>query len=127
MSTALEKSLDDIIGERQPERRRGSTRREPRGRRDPYSRPPRRRDNFDDAEDRAPDRARWSHDRYSPKRGRAGDDYESRDRPVQLKVSNIHYDLTEGEIRDLFEKIARVTRFKMLFDKSGRYAIQEPS
>lgn len=151
-STALEKSLDEIIGARPTTDRRGSDRR-PRGpridsRKTPYAREgggdrrPRGED-YASRRDRGPgaDGSRWSHDRYdedeeddhrrSPRRDRSpprhgggyryDHDRNGRDaRATRLRVANIHYDLSEGEVRDLFERIAPVARFNMRFDRAGR-------
>lgn len=137
-STALEKSLDEIIGDRPSNPRRGSEGRRARGprgpRAGPYARAPRDIRPYSERDDRRRDDRdvegdRWSHDRYQSSdrsRRREGDD-RARDggpregRATRLRVANIHYDLSESEVRDLFERIAPVARFSMRFDRAGRY------
>lgn len=133
-SAALEKSLDEIIGDRPTQRRRRSSGPSRGSRSSPYARGARdtrparddRRSNYRDA-----DADRWSHDRYDRRSGPRDDDDDRSYRPQgdrnardsrasRLKVSNIHYDLSEGEVRDLFERIAPVSRFSMRFDRAGR-------
>ena len=120
MSAALEKSLDEIIGEKKPERheRRGDTRRRPA----PYSRDRRPPDR--PRYDREDDRRRWDHDRYSPRLGRRDDRTSrrsvSRERTATLRVSNVHYELSESELRELFDRIGPISRFHLKTDRSGR-------
>lgn len=147
-SAALEKSLDEIIGEKPSNARGRNNPRSSRGarkdsRRTPYARDDRdvrhERDNpsgrgYRSPRYRSPDGGRrWAHDRYDEddRRPYRNDDYDRRyqpqregrdDRATRLKVSNIHYDLAEDEVRDLFERIAPVSRFNMRFDRAGRYS-----
>lgn len=136
VSAALEKSLDEIIGDRPSTGRRGSGRPSRGSRPTPYRRDSRSgRHGRDDyrprRDDRDSDDARWAHDRYD--RRRSYQDADSRDdrsyrgqrdgrdsRSTRLRVSNIHYDLSETEVRELFERIAPVARFSMQFDRAGR-------
>lgn len=136
-SAALEKSLDEIIGDRPSQARHGSSRGRRGGSRiSPYSQPSRdsissRNPVNRDDQFRSVDR--WSHDKYDSRTtsGDRHDDERSyrpkrndRDsRATHLRVANIHYDLTEREVRDLFERIAPVSRFAMQFDRAGRYEL----
>ncbi|KAJ4514348.1 hypothetical protein HRR83_002003 [Exophiala dermatitidis] len=131
----MDRSLDDTIAERQ--------RSQPRVRRAPP--PPRRRD-YDYPRDGVRKSARdertnldndWVHDRYDDEpdsrdydrpRGRY-DRKGVRDRvpepdrnppPAKLRVDNLHYDLTEEDIYDLFERIAPVMDAKLRYDRAGR-------
>jgi len=40
--------------------------------------------------------------------------------PRRLRVENLHYDLTEREVKELFERIGPVEAFDMLYDRAGR-------
>lgn len=82
----------------------------------------------------------WVHDRYddepSPREGhgsrpRGGrrDDYDDRrsperDRPppppAKIRVDNLHYDLTEDDLFDLFTRIAPVKDVRLTYDRAGR-------
>lgn len=130
-SAALEKSLDEIIGERAAPARRGPSNRPWRTgpRHSPYDRLSResRARNDRTSVDRASSDDRWPHDKYEASRGNSNEHHRKvangRDaRATRLRVSNIHYDLTENEVRDLFERIAPVVRFSMRFDRAGRYS-----
>ncbi|RMZ78990.1 hypothetical protein DV737_g3626, partial [Chaetothyriales sp. CBS 132003] len=64
----------------------------------------------------------WVHDRYDddePADGRAGYN-RSRPPPAKLRVDNLHYDLTEDEIYELFTRIAPVADIRMRYDRAGR-------
>jgi len=52
-------------------------------------------------------------DRYDSDRDRAPP-------PAKLRVDNLHYDLTEDDIYELFTRIAPVAGVKMRYDRAGR-------
>ncbi|CAF9921474.1 MAG: hypothetical protein GOMPHAMPRED_002297 [Gomphillus americanus] len=78
----------------------------------------------------------WLHDKYddeddygSQPIGRFSRDRQPRDRlpeadlfdkSVKIRVENLHYDLTEEDLRDLFTRIAPVTDLKLSYDRAGR-------
>ncbi|PKS12004.1 hypothetical protein jhhlp_001300 [Lomentospora prolificans] len=39
---------------------------------------------------------------------------------AKIRVENIHYELTESELEDLFRKIGPVSRFNLCYDRAGR-------
>ncbi|CZT20753.1 uncharacterized protein RCC_06610 [Ramularia collo-cygni] len=140
----MDRSLDEIISER-PERPRGGGRgRGGRGgggggggdRRPPPPRAPRREDYPRDGvrkyrrDEPANLDSDWVHDRYEDERQRydrrapAQDErFDSRSAgppSSRIRVDNIHYDLTEDDLRELFERIGPVTAVRMTYDRSDR-------
>ncbi|KAF4626155.1 hypothetical protein G7Y89_g12006 [Cudoniella acicularis] len=67
-------------------------------------------DKFDDNSGRRPIRAER---RYSPERS-----YESSS--AKLRVENLHYDLTEEDLDDLFNRIGPVLKLALVYDRAGR-------
>ncbi|OJD32342.1 rna binding domain-containing protein [Diplodia corticola] len=78
--------------------------------------------------------ADWVHDRYedddarrpsrtqgyrSERPSRRSPDYE-KEAGYEIRVENLHYDLTEEDIRELFERIGPVKTAKLLFDRNDR-------
>ncbi|KAF2716298.1 RNA-binding domain-containing protein [Polychaeton citri CBS 116435] len=134
----MDRSLDEIIGDR------------PRGGRGPSSgrRPPPRprRDREEGPRDGVRKFRRdepsnidsdWVHDRYEddrhdrrPRPQRGYDDasrYESdarqpppREEGGKLKVDNIHYELTEDDLRELFHRVGPTTSVRLLYDRYNR-------
>lgn len=87
--------------------------------RDNYRSKPRndRRDDYDDRD----------RDRRSPIRSNGRDRDTGRDRsdrppppPAKIRVDNLHYDLTEDDLFDLFGRIAPVREAKLTYDRAGR-------
>ncbi|TVY53508.1 THO complex subunit 4A [Lachnellula suecica] len=67
-------------------------------------------DKFDDNSSQRPVR---NERRYSPER--------SYDAPsAKLRVENLHYELTEEDLDDLFNRIGPVMKLDLLYDRSGR-------
>ncbi|KAJ5319147.1 Nucleotide-binding alpha-beta plait [Penicillium brevicompactum] len=71
----------------------------------------------------------WVHDKFEDdrsrpsrggggRRGRDGPDYERS--LTKVRVENLHYDITEGELDDLFSQIGPVSDLTMSYDRSGR-------
>ncbi|OAP56683.1 hypothetical protein AYL99_08795 [Fonsecaea erecta] len=131
----MDRSLDETIAERQ--------RAETRSRRAPPSQQRRREYNYprdgvrkSARDDRANLDNDWVHDRYDdepdsrrydrPRESnyrRDDDRSPERDRklpPAKLRVENLHYDLTEDDIWDLFQRIAPVKEARLRYDRAGR-------
>ncbi|ODQ55028.1 RNA-binding domain-containing protein [Saitoella complicata NRRL Y-17804] len=89
---------------------------------------------YDIQPDRAPrDGDRWSHDRYEGRERRGGGGGErtfadrigggerrDRDAPARLRVSNIHYDLNQDDLTQLFSRIAPPILVRLTYDNAGR-------
>ncbi|KAF2663233.1 RNA-binding domain-containing protein [Microthyrium microscopicum] len=73
-------------------------------------------DRFDDDEEAGRPHHRETH----PVRITRRDPYASPQIGSKLKVENIHYDLTEDDIRELFERIGPVTSVSLVYDKQDR-------
>ncbi|KAK5134174.1 hypothetical protein LTR08_006834 [Meristemomyces frigidus] len=136
----MDRSLDEIIGERPREGRKAPT--GPRSR-DAPPRGPRREDYPRDGVRKVPSSslhviaADWVHDRfqddshdrdrrrapppdvdrYEPA-GRGADSYSTTG--ARLRVDNVHYDLTEDDIRSLFVLKGPVASVKLLYDRMDR-------
>ncbi len=137
MSTLLEKSLDEIISARpvvedsrrgRGSRRGNNARHLPRRNRShspdrahPYGGEPREEGRERDREREPRLSGRWIHDRYDDAPQNTGRRATLRtEGQTRVIVSNLHYELSEQDIRGLFEKIAPVTRFLLKYDRSGR-------
>ncbi|RVX71532.1 hypothetical protein B0A52_05104 [Exophiala mesophila] len=137
----MDRSLDETIAERQKSSYRGrrgpppSRRRDYNSSRDNYPRdgvrkPARdERTNLDndwvhDRYDDDPDSDRRAPDRFRERRDRRRDDHPPEsDRevpPAKIRVENLHYDLTQDDIYDLFTRIAPVESAKLHYDRAGR-------
>ncbi|KAF2770461.1 hypothetical protein EJ03DRAFT_326358 [Teratosphaeria nubilosa] len=143
----MDRSLDEIIGERP---QRGSGRAPPSGPRGPRRdgapmRAPRREEYPRDGvrkprQDRREDRINldndWVHDRFTDddrydrrggsRRGFDVDQYDDAPRGAgsvggtRLRVDNVHYDLTEDDLRSLFERKGRLREIRLLYDRMDR-------
>lgn len=135
----MDRSLDEILAERQTSKGgRGSRGPRPRGNAGNGGGPRRNNDRRDDfprdgvrktyRDDSRKLDDEWVHDRYDesssrqPRRGgRGGRDFDSEPtRGARLRVDNLHWDLTESDLTDLFEKIGPVARLELKYDNAGR-------
>ncbi|PYH95334.1 RNA-binding domain-containing protein [Aspergillus ellipticus CBS 707.79] len=127
----MDRSLDEIIAER-PQKQNNRGRRPPQGqgtqgrRRDGVRKPFR--------EDRPDLDLDWVHDKYEddrdarpsrPPRRPRGDRYSpeaehSAPTGAKLRVENIHYDITESDLEDLFTRIGPINNVSLVYDRAGR-------
>lgn len=133
--STMDRSLDEILAERQASKG-GRSSRGPRSRgngggsrrnndrRDDFPRDGVRKAYRDD--NRKLD-DEWVHDRYDesssrqPRRSRGGRDADSEPtRGTRLRVDNLHYDLTESDLTELFENIGPIAKFELKYDNAGR-------
>ncbi|KAH6964210.1 hypothetical protein DER45DRAFT_139476 [Fusarium avenaceum] len=130
MADKMDRGLDEIIADTRSNRPRNNNNNNNRGqgrRREPRNDFPR-----DGVRKSARDESRnldseWVHDRFeennnrrapAPRRRRDSPDQESKG--AKIRVDNIHYDLTEDDLEELFRRIGPVTRLQLRYDRSGR-------
>ncbi|PHH62019.1 hypothetical protein CDD81_7643 [Ophiocordyceps australis] len=125
MANKMDRGLDEIIADTRrsgPRTRRGGD-----GRRDRHDNYPRDGVRKSTREHHRGIDSEWVHDRYednnsrrtAPRRQREMP-YVSEPRGSKLKAENIHYDLTEDDLDELFTRIGPVTRLQLLYDRAGR-------
>ncbi|KAM3430994.1 hypothetical protein MY4824_007382 [Beauveria thailandica] len=121
----MDKGLDEIISDKRSNglrtnRRGGDKRRDRRdGPRDGV------RKSYHD-EPRSID-SEWVHDRFedddrrrAPAPRRRREEPQAEAKGTKIKVDNLHWDLTEEDIGELFRRIGRVVRLQLKFDRAGR-------
>ncbi|KAM3086608.1 hypothetical protein ACMFMG_000734 [Clarireedia jacksonii] len=126
----MDRSLDDIASDRQRTggpRGRGGRRYN--GNRNEFPRDGIRKPNRDDSRNID---SEWVHDKFNDRNDSSSNRYnnyerrETRDAPervfnsAKILVENIHYDLTEDDLWDLFERMGRVVTLKLVYDRAGR-------
>jgi len=127
----MDRSLDERIADRQRTNTRGQR---PPPRRNDYPRDGIKKSSRDNRQNLDND---WVHDRFddepNTRRNRSrnrNDRTENYNRespeseqvstPAKLRVDNLHYDLTEDDLYDLFTRIAPVSDIKLRYDRAGR-------
>ncbi|PYH41690.1 putative RNA binding protein [Aspergillus saccharolyticus JOP 1030-1] len=123
----MDRSLDEIIAER-PQKQQSRDR----GRRPPQ---PRRRDGVRKShrEERPDLDLDWVHDKYEddrdarpsrasrrPRGDRYSPEHENASTGAKLRVENIHYDITESDLEDLFTRIGPISSVSLVYDRAGR-------
>ncbi|KAL2813250.1 hypothetical protein BJX63DRAFT_227013 [Aspergillus granulosus] len=123
----MDRSLDEIIAERPQRQNRGQNRGgRSQGRRSNGVKKPYRddrvdldldwvHDKYEDDRDSRPSRAsrRPRSDRYSPSPDRAP-------AGTRLRIENLHYDITENDLDELFRRIGPVSNVSLVYDRAGR-------
>ncbi|KAH6698348.1 hypothetical protein DL95DRAFT_526143 [Leptodontidium sp. 2 PMI_412] len=127
----MDRALDEIVAERQRGggRSRGGRRGGPRQGRERTEYP---RDGVRKStrEDNRNIDSEWVHDKFDNDTGRRPARAERRYSPEhqqqheitssKLRVENIHYDLTEDDLDDLFNRIGPVLKLALTYDRAGR-------
>ncbi|KAJ5562640.1 hypothetical protein N7535_002913 [Penicillium sp. DV-2018c] len=71
----------------------------------------------------------WVHDRFDDdrsrpsrggRRGRDGPDSDRTSSLTKVRVENLHYDITESDLEDLFGRIGPVSELTLSYDRAGR-------
>ncbi|KAJ5689438.1 RNA binding protein [Penicillium macrosclerotiorum] len=72
----------------------------------------------------------WVHDKYEddrearpsrgPRRGRRSTSPDRGPALTKVRVDNLHYDITESDLEDLFSKIGPVSALSLNYDRAGR-------
>ncbi|KXL45845.1 MAG: hypothetical protein FE78DRAFT_79635 [Acidomyces sp. 'richmondensis'] len=125
----MDRSLDDIISERPrgsrappraPRRDAPPPRREPR--QEDYPRDGIRKYRRDEHVNLDSDwvHDRFDDDRYEPRYRRGRIDPDSWEGGAKLRVDNLHYDLTESDLHELFSRKGPIVSIKLLYDRHDR-------
>ncbi|EYE93136.1 putative RNA binding protein [Aspergillus ruber CBS 135680] len=117
----MDRTLDEIIAERprQPQNQNRGGRRPQGRRRDGVKKVGNSdwvHDKYEDDREARPSRAprRQRGDRYSP----LPDDRTSA--LTKIRVENLHYDITETDLEDLFTRIGPILNLSLVYDRAGR-------
>ncbi|KAL4884166.1 hypothetical protein BJY04DRAFT_183052 [Aspergillus karnatakaensis] len=126
----MDRSLDEIIAERPQRQNRGQNRgpRNPPRRTNGIKKPYRDErvdldldwvhDKYEDDRDtrgaRGSRRPRGGVDRYSPSPDRSGS------AGTRLRIENLHYDITETDLEELFCRIGSISNVSLVYDRAGR-------
>ncbi|KAK6351844.1 hypothetical protein TWF718_004989 [Orbilia javanica] len=112
----LDRALDEIVADRSTNnrnRRRGPGNRTPRDGVSKQTRP-----------QRDPPRGNWVHDKYDDgnngHRPRGDGGNREHQRSSKIRVENLHYDLGEADLRDVFSRVGDIRRIDIIYDKAGR-------
>ncbi|KAI1843410.1 hypothetical protein JX265_006236 [Neoarthrinium moseri] len=128
----MDRSLDEIVAENQQQkrnpRRRGGNGGNGGGRpreRDSYPRDGSTRDDSRNMD------SEWVHDKFedshshgrsrnSRRRNSPGPSSHNETRGTKIKVENVHYDLSQGDLNGLFSKIGPLVKVELVYDRAGR-------
>ncbi|RGP81556.1 hypothetical protein FLONG3_288 [Fusarium longipes] len=125
MADKMDRGLDEIIADTRSNRPRNNRgqgrRREPRN---DFPRDGVRKSVRDDSRNID---SEWVHDRFeennnrrapAPRRRRESPGQDSKG--TKIRVANIHYDLTDDDLNELFQRIGPVSRLQLRYDRAGR-------
>ncbi|KAH7188910.1 uncharacterized protein B0J16DRAFT_103961 [Fusarium flagelliforme] len=125
MADKMDRGLDEIIADTRSNRPRNNRgqgrRREPRN---DFPRDGVRKSARDDSRNID---SEWVHDRFeennnrrapAPRRRRESPEQDSKG--AKIRVENIHYDLTDDDLSELFRRIGPVSRLQLRYDRAGR-------
>ncbi|KAL3588720.1 hypothetical protein FPOAC2_10879 [Fusarium poae] len=125
MADKMDRGLDEIIADTRSNRPRNNRgqgrRREPRN---DFPRDGVRKSVRDDSRNID---SEWVHDRFeensnrrapAPRRRRESPEQDSKG--TKIRVANIHYDLTDDDLSELFQRIGPVSRLQLRYDRAGR-------
>ncbi|KAJ2904712.1 THO complex subunit 4A [Zalerion maritima] len=76
----------------------------------------------------SPEMADWVHDKFEDSAPRRSNNRHQRESPetrsepqgAKLRVDNVHYELTENDLEELFNRIGRVSKVDLKYDRAGR-------
>lgn len=121
----MDRALDEIVAERH---RGGRSRGRRGGRRNDRNEYPRDGVRKSNREDNRNIDSEWVHDKFDDNTGRRPPRNDRRFSPepiynsasAKLRVENLHYDLTEDDLDDLFNRIGPVVKLSLTYDRAGR-------
>ncbi|KAK6338372.1 hypothetical protein TWF730_002436 [Orbilia blumenaviensis] len=116
----LDRALDEIVADRSTNNNRNR-------RRGPGNRTPRDGVSKQTRPQRDPPRGNWVHDKYDdgsnnyrPREPRGDGGNREHHRSSKVRVENLHYDLGEVDLRDVFSRVGEIRRIDIIYDKAGR-------
>ncbi|KAJ5794881.1 RNA binding protein [Penicillium paradoxum] len=125
----MDRSLDEIIAEDTRNHGRPSGGGGPRRRNNPGRRHERDGVRKPYTSDRVDLNLDWVHDKFDDdrsrpsrggRRGRDGHDSDRSSTLTKVRVENLHYDITESDLDDLFGRIGPVSELTVSYDRAGR-------